>query len=66
MSADADSFRSLGVEVSFVVEEIGEVWLVPAYTTQPRIEIGPEVMDAIDAVRAVFPMAKLARIAKKF
>jgi hypothetical protein len=41
-SEDIESFKALGVEVELELPELGELWLVPAYTGKPRREIMPE------------------------
>ena len=52
---DIQSYRELGLEVRFRAEACGDVWLVPAYTGQPRQEITPEHAALILRVLSVFP-----------
>jgi len=52
---DIESFKALGVEVLLHSETYGDVWLVPAYTGQPRKELTPEHAATIARVLSVFP-----------
>lgn len=60
--ADLASFRALRVEVRFVSAAHGELWLVPAYTGQPRREITPEHVLVISRLLARFPGAHIAAL----
>lgn len=60
--ADLASFRALRVEVRVVSEAHGELWLVPAYTHQPRREITPEHVLVISRLLARFPGAHIAAL----
>jgi hypothetical protein len=40
-------------------DALGEIWLVPAYTGKPRVEITPEHAMTLMHVREVFPDAQV-------
>ena len=52
---DIETFKALGVEVRLRSEAVGEIWLVPAYTGQPRKEITPEHVATLSRVLDAFP-----------
>ena len=52
---DIESFKALGVEVCLRSQALGEVWLVPERTGQPRKEITPELAATIVRVTSAFP-----------
>ncbi len=54
-TADIETFKALGVEVRLRSEAVGEIWLVPAYTGQPRKEITPEHVATLCRVLDAFP-----------
>lgn len=56
---DIASFKALGAEVCLASDELGEVWLVPAYTGQDRQELSVEHAALLAAVGTVFPGAKV-------
>ena len=56
---DIASFKALGAEVCLASDELGEVWLVPAYTGQDRLELSVEHAALLAAVGSVFPGAKV-------
>jgi hypothetical protein len=56
---DVASFKALGVEVRMHSDVVGELWLVPAYTGKPRVEITPEHAMTLMHVREVFPDAQV-------
>ena len=62
---DIESFKALGVEVCFESEGYGELWLVPAYTGQPRQEIIPENLATFFCVATVFPGSRVIGIEKQ-
>ncbi|MGN6104904.1 MAG: hypothetical protein ACTHU0_07365 [Kofleriaceae bacterium] len=53
------SFRELRVEICMHADGVGELWLVPSYTGQPRKEITPEHAATIGRVLAAFPGAQV-------
>ena len=53
------SFKALQVEVCLRSEEIGEVWLVPEYTSSGRSEISVEHAATLTTICAAFPGAKV-------
>jgi hypothetical protein len=59
-AADIASFRALGVQICFHADALGELWLVPSYTSQPRNEITPEHLATLDLVLEAFPGARVA------
>lgn len=59
-AADIVSFRALGVQICFHADTLGELWLVPSYTSQPRNEITPEHVATLDRVLEAFPGAQVA------
>ena len=58
-AADVASFKALRVEVRMHSDAVGELWLVPAYTGKPRVEITPEHAMTLMHVREVFPDAQV-------
>ena len=56
---DIESFKALGVEVCLQSESIGELWLVPAYTGQPRREFTPEHLATVLHALSVFPGSRI-------
>ena len=61
---DIESFKALGVEVLLHSETYGDVWLVPAYTGQPRKELTPEHAATIARVLSVFPGSHIVSFEK--
>jgi len=51
---DIESFKARGLEVLLCSETYGDIWLVPAYTGQPRKEITPEHAATLARVMSVF------------
>ena len=64
-AADIASFKALGFEVRFASEELGEVWLVPAYTGADRVELSVEHAMLLAAVGSVFPGAKVTSFGRR-
>jgi len=62
---DIESFRALGVEVCVRSDDYGDLWLVPAYTGQPRKEITPEHLATIARVLDAFPGSRVVAFDKK-
>lgn len=62
---DIDSFKALGVEVCLRSEEIGDVWIVPAYTNQPRRELSIEHAATLCLVVGAFPGSKVVAFEKR-
>ncbi|WP_141620284.1 hypothetical protein [Myxococcus sp. AB036A] len=62
---DIASFKSLGAEVCFASETYGEVWLVPAYTGQPRKELTPEHAATLVRVLSAFPGSRVLSFTKQ-
>ena len=62
---DIESFKALGVEVCLRSEALGEVWLVPARTGQPRKEITPELAATIVRVTSAFPGSRVVALNSK-
>jgi hypothetical protein len=58
-AADIASFRALRVQICFQSDELGELWLVPSYTSQARNEITPEHAATVGRVLAAFPGARV-------
>ena len=56
---DIESFKALGVEVCLQSESFGELWLVPAYTGQPRRELTPEHLATVLHALSVFPGSRV-------
>ncbi len=56
---DIDSFKALGVEVCLQSDSFGELWLVPAYTGQPRRELTPEHLATVLHALSVFPGSRV-------
>lgn len=56
---DIASFKALGAEVCLASDELGEVWLVPDYTGQERLELSVEHAALLATVGAVFPGARV-------
>ena len=54
---DIASFKALNVEVKLRSAQLGEVWLVPAYTGQERLELTPEHLATLHGALTVFPDA---------
>lgn len=63
--ADIASFKALGLEVRLATEDLGDVWLVPAYTGAERHELSIEHAALIAAVCSAFPGARVTALQKK-
>lgn len=61
---DIESFKALRVEVCIHADDVGDVWLVPAYTGQPRKELTPEHLATITRVIEAFPGARVTAFEK--
>ncbi len=62
---DIESFKALGVEVC-IDSEMGQIWLVPKYTHQDRMEITPEHMALICYTRMSFPDSRIVSLQRTF
>jgi len=62
---DIESFKALGVEVCLQSESFGELWLVPAYTGQPRRELTPEHLATVLHALSVFPGSRVTGFHKR-
>ena len=62
---DIESFRALGVEVCLQSKSFGELWLVPAYTGQPRRELTPEHLATVLHALSVFPGSRVTGFHKR-
>lgn len=63
-SEDIETFKALGVEVRLRSETYGELWLVPAYTGQPRKELTPEHAATVLRVLEIFPGSQVLSFEK--
>ncbi len=63
--AEIASFKALGLEVRLATAELGDVWLVPAYTGADRYELSIEHAALIAAVSSAFPGARVTAFRKK-
>lgn len=54
---DIASFKALNVEVKLRSAQLGEVWIVPAYTGLDRRELTPEHLATLFGALTVFPGA---------
>ncbi len=61
---DIASFKVLGVEVCLSSPELGEVWLVPAYTSSDRRELTAEHAALITAACSAFPGSRVVSFKK--
>jgi hypothetical protein len=59
------SFKALGVEVCLASEAIGEVWIVPDYTSKDRNELSVEHAATFAAVCSAFPGAKVVSFERR-
>lgn len=63
--ADIASFKALGVEVRLESAELGDLWLVPAYTGSPeRLELSVEHAALLAAVCSAFPGARVTSFSR--
>lgn len=58
---DLASFKALEAEVCLSTDDLGEVWLVPAYTGQARREVSLDHAALLAAVCSAFPGARVIR-----
>jgi hypothetical protein len=63
--ADIASFKALGLEVRLATEEVGDVWIVPAYTGADRHELSVDHAALIAAVASAFPGARVTSLVRK-
>jgi hypothetical protein len=63
--ADIASFKTLGFEVRLATEEVGDVWIVPAYTGADRHELSVDHAALIVAVASAFPGARVTALVRK-
>ena len=61
---EINSFKALGVELCIHSEELGEVWLVPRYSGQPRKEITPEHAATLRLLLEAFPGGRVTSFGK--
>ncbi len=62
---DVESFKALGVEVALQSSDFGELWLVPEYTKEDRLEFTPEHAATLLAALTVFPGSRVIKFTKK-
>ncbi len=62
--ADIASFKALGVEVRLESADLGDVWLVPTYTSAERLELSVEHAALLAAVCAAFPGARVTSFSR--
>jgi hypothetical protein len=58
------SFKALGVSVCLESEHIGQIWIVPEYTDNDRLEISVEHAATLSAFCAAFPGATVMAFEK--
>jgi hypothetical protein len=63
--ADLASFKTLGFEVRLATEELGDVWIVPAYTGAERHELSVDHAALIAAVASAFHGARVTALVRK-
>ena len=65
--ADVDiaSFKALGLEVRLATEDVGDVWIVPAYTGADRHELSVDHAALIAAVASAFSGARVTSLVRK-
>ena len=52
---DITSYKALNVEVCIESESFGQLWLVPRYTGQDRLELTPEHVATICILLSLLP-----------
>jgi hypothetical protein len=62
----ASALDALGAEVCIKSPTMGEVWLVPAPTGAPRLEVTTKLLDLITRVASTFPSAKVTALRMPF
>lgn len=60
--ADLASFKARGIEVCVAAADVGDIWIVPAYTGQSRRELSLEHAALLAAIGAVFPGARVKEL----
>ena len=63
--ADIASFKALGVEVRLASEDLGDVWLVPAYTGADRQELSVEHAALLATICSALPGAHVTALVRK-
>lgn len=63
--ADIASFKALRLEVRLATEDVGDVWIVPAYTGADRHELSVDHAALIAAVASAFPGARVTSLVRK-
>jgi hypothetical protein len=63
--ADIASFKALGVEVRLASEDLGDVWLVPAYTGADRQELSVEHAALLATICSALPGAQVTALVRK-
>lgn len=63
--ADIASFKALGLEVRLATDNVGDVWIVPAYTGADRHELSVDDAALIAAVASAFPGARVTSLVRK-
>jgi hypothetical protein len=64
-AADLASFQALGVEVRIASNELGELWLVPAYTGADRQELSFEHAALLATLCSALPRARITALVRK-
>jgi hypothetical protein len=59
------SFQALGIEVGLDSEELGPVWLVPAYTGTDRHELTFEHAALLASLCSALPSARITALVRK-
>ena len=59
-SVDVASFKALGVEICMTSPDLGDIWLVPEYTSLVRREISCDDAVTLATVCAEFPGARVS------
>ena len=65
--ADADlaSFKALGVEVRLATDDLGELWLVPAYTGADRQELSVDHAALLATICSALPGAHVTALVRR-
>jgi hypothetical protein len=63
--ADLASFKALAVEVRLATDDLGEVWLVPAYTGADRQELSVEHAALLATICSAMPGARVTALVKR-
>jgi hypothetical protein len=63
--ADLTSFKAFGVEVRLDTDDLGEIWLVPAYTGADRQELSVDHAALLATICAALPGAHVTALVRK-